>query len=486
MEAFSDLRMSHFLLDSHKIRNRIGELCRTELDTLSADYQTKSYYNHGGAFLWIERIGVDDRADSLLAVLRTVDGMGFTQRSFEVDDIGRDLVRMRTLDFDDDENSINNVMARLEFRLTKSYLRYVIGQRFGFVNPYYVYNRLDLLNGDDSLRRSNVYRRLFDIEIERPDERFIAAALRKVCNDSVSAFLREIQPDSKLYYRLKKELGNAEGSYDRMRILCNMERCRWRKSAMPDTTGKYIVVNIPAFTLYAKGGEDNMDMRIGCGALKTKTPLLISAINRMDVNPVWNIPYSIISKEVAPHAGDIAYFERNRYYVVEKETGARVDIEDLTAAMLKSGRYAVIQEGGEGNSLGRIIFRFPNNFSVFLHDTSSTGVFNRENRSVSHGCVRVQRPFDLAMFLLGDTDEWLMDKLRISMGLTPTTERGIRFMRSNPEAPRLVSSLKVKPDVPVFILYYTIFPDNDDRLTAFPDVYGYDRVMSNHIKPFIK
>lgn len=486
MEAFSDLRMPHLIFDSHKIRSRIGYLCRTDLDTISADYQTRSYYNNGGALLWIARIGIGGRADSLLAVLKTVDKMGFTKRSFDVDEIESDLSRVRNLDFDDGDNSINDVMARLEFRLTKSYLRYVIGQRFGFVNPYYVFNRLDLKDSDDSLRRTNVYRRLFDIDIERPDKDFAVAALRRVRNDSVGAFLRSIQPESGLYYSLQRELDGAADNSARMKILCNMERCRWRKTGMPDTTGKFIVVNVPAYSLYAYGGDDVMEMRIGCGAMKTKTPLLISAINRMDVNPVWNIPYSIISKEVAPHAGDISYFERNRYYVVEKSTGDHVDPEEMTPAMFKSGRYAVIQEGGEGNSLGRIIFRFPNNFSVYLHDTSSSGVFNRENRSVSHGCVRVQRPFDLALFLLGDADEWLIDKLRISMDMKPETDRGRKFMRREPEETRLVHSLKVAPAVPVFITYYTMYPGKDGSLCSYPDVYGYDKVMSNHIKPFMK
>ena len=141
-------------------------------------------------------------------------------------------------------------------------------------------------------------------------------------------------------------------------------------------------------------------MRAACGALKTKTPLLSSRINLMQVNPEWVMPMSIVSGDVARHGGDSAYFARHRYYITDRKTGKRLSPKSVTAGMLNSGNYRVAQEGGAGNSLGRIIFRFPNNFSVFLHDTSSPGVFKRDNRGVSHGCVRVQRPFDLAVFMM--------------------------------------------------------------------------------------
>ena len=266
-----------------------------------------------------------------------------------------------------------------------------------------------------------------------------------------------------------------------------MERCRWREKERQNRSGKYIIVNIPAFHLYAFAGDSVMDMKIGCGTRKTKTPLLTSAIERMEVNPVWNIPMSIIRNEVAPHAGDIDYFERNRYYIVHRESGEQISPEEVTAAMLKSGNYRVAQEGGAGNSLGRIVFRFANNFSVFLHDTSSRGFFARDNRGVSHGCVRVQRPFDLALFLLDKPDEWLLDRLRISMDIPPTTPRGLKYVANEDNSRELVRSLSVSPHVPLAILYYTIYPEpSSGRLVGYPDVYGYDDIICQDIKPYLE
>lgn len=483
IEAFAELRTPIYSLNSNKIRDKIVALCNSEGKRTVSDRYVCSYYAAKGDFLWIECFGVDERADTLIQYLKAVNEIGFSQSAFCVDDMECDLKRIRTLNFEGEKNDINTVMARLEYHLTKAFLQYTTGQRFGFVNPQYLLNRIDTL--DESSKTAPSFHRLFDINIERPNRAYFISALKKICNDSVAEFMKQVQPTDSLYYRLKQELGTTSQTDYRMKIICNMERCRWREIGHPKIKNKYIVVNIPAFHLYAFGGDSILDMRIGCGTKKTKTPLLTSAIERMDVNPIWNIPMSITRKEVAHHAGDIDYFERNHYYIVKRETGERVEAAGVTSEMLKSGAYRVSQEGGEANSMGRIVFRFANNFSVFLHDTSSKSVFSRSNRGVSHGCVRVQRPFDLAVFLLDEPDEWLLDRLRISMDIEPQTERGKKYIIDEDNSRKLVGSLQVKPHVPLFIIYYTIYPNEHGCLKNYPDVYGYDEIINQNIKPFL-
>ncbi len=485
MEAFSELKTSSYSLDPLLIRENIWHICRQDKDSTLADYRTRSYYLNHGTFLWIDRIGIDSRADSLLSVLGAVDEMGFTQRSFDVPLIKADLQRIRQLEFNDSANTINDVMARLEYRLTKAFLRYTTGQRFGFVNPYRVFNRMDPID-TDSTGKPYGYRKLFDLDVQRPGKSYFAAALRKIYNDSVSEYLKEVQPRDPLYHRLQRELQHTRSQPSRMRILCNMERRRWREPVPEGGGQKHVVVNIPAFHLYAYAADTVVDMRVGCGTLKTKTPMLASVIERMDVNPQWNIPMSIITKEIVNHAGDISYFERNRYYIAERKTGHRLDLSAVTADMLRSGAYRVTQEGGAGNALGRIVFRFKNNFSVFLHDTSSKDFFERGNRGVSHGCVRVERPFDLARFLLDSPDDWMLDKLRISMDIPPETSRGIRYVSAEEANRHLVSSLNVSPRVPLYIVYYTLYPEPGGSLKSYPDVYGYDKAIGQNIKPFMQ
>ena len=223
-----------------------------------------------------------------------------------------------------------------------------------------------------------------------------------------------------------------------------------------------ILVNIAAQQLWAVGADSVLNMKICCGATTTKTPLLCSTINYIQVNPEWIIPGNIIKTDVARHAGDSAYFVRNNYYVIERSSGDTLNPVMVSSDDLKSGRLRVGQKGGAGNSLGRIVFRFPNNFSVYLHDTNNRGAFSRERRTLSHGCVRVQKPFELACFLLPDIDEWAKDKLRISMDIRPETERGLIYISEHADAPRpfrLSTYHDVNPRVPVYIVYFTVYPN---------------------------
>lgn len=483
IEEFSDLRNSCYSLNSHRIRDYIITLCKEDKDSTIADFRSRSYYLNGGAFLWIDRHGVDSRADSLLSVLDNVAEIGFTKRSFSVKIIRRNLLRMRNLELNDSDQDINHVMARLEYNMTKAYLRYVTGQRFGFVNPRYVFNKLDVLQ-TDSLGNPTSYRKLYDVAIQHPGKRFFKIALRKIYNDSVSYFIREVLPKDALYRQYQALLHEGNLSEERRNmILCNMERRRWREAIRPHD--KYVMVNIPSFKLWAVDHGVMTEMNIGCGKRDTKTPLLSSVIYRMEVNPNWIVPMSIIRNDIAPrHGGSKSYFERNNMYIVEKGTGKRVDAAAVSSAMLQSGDYRVIQSGGEGNSLGRIIFRFPNSFSVYLHDTPHRDFFSNSDRGVSHGCVRVERPFDLAVFLLADKDSLIVDKLRISMDIPPHTPEGIELLNSGHKRP--VDLLRVKPGVPVFITYYTMYPDQNGHFETYPDVYGYDQVLTSCIKPFLK
>lgn len=258
------------------------------------------------------------------------------------------------------------------------------------------------------------------------------------------------------------------------KILCNMERCRWRQNDDPSKHKKYVVVNIPSFHLYAIDKDDTLSMRIGCGAPKTKTPLLNSYIKRMDLNPQWYVPRSILVKDMVHHAGNPGYFRSRNYFIQDRNSGQEVNPAHVTRAMLLSGQYVVVQRGGIGNALGRIIFRFDNNFSIYLHDTSSRGVFGREDRGVSHGCIRVEKPFDFAKFLLADKDEQLIQKINYSMTADSLSNRKL-----------IVGSVKVNPQVPLFITYYTLYPMAGGRIEDYPDVYGYDGVIYELLKKYL-
>jgi murein L,D-transpeptidase YcbB/YkuD len=298
-------------------------------------------------------------------------------------------------------------------------------------------------------------------------------------------FLAAAETDDSAYHALKRQLALDTTSEARNRTLCNMERLRWRDKKQAKQASRHIFVNIAAQQVWAVAPDSVINMRICCGKPSTKTPLLSSDIYRIEVNPEWGIPQSIFRGEVSGHAGDSAYFARRNYYITNG-SGQHVDPRNLSQADLASGRYAVRQRSGAGNSLGRIIFRFKNRFSVYLHDTSSPGVFKNDRRTVSHGCVRLQRPFEIAEFVLPNADEWMLDKMRLSMDLQPKTEQGREYKRTHTGAIRLVNNTSVEPTVPVLIDYYTRYPNpKTGDIETWGDPYDYDKIVLKAIKPFL-
>lgn len=227
-------------------------------------------------------------------------------------------------------------------------------------------------------------------------------------------------------------------------------------------------------------------MRIALGSLKTKTPLLTSKIKRMDFNPQWIIPKSIIKNSVRHNAGNTAYFNSHDYFIRQRSTGREVDPAIVTGDMLMSSDYLVIQRGGEGNSLGRIIFRFDNDYSIYMHDTSNRNVFSHTNRCVSHGCIRVEKPYDLAVFMLADKDESMMKKIDYSMTVKYGRHRTDDDDVNSPINRRMMlRSLKVEPQVPVFITYYTLYTDTNGTLVRYDDIYGFDPVIYQRIQKYM-
>ena len=504
MEAFSGLKAPAFVFDANEIVRHLHVMADADGGKTQADRLTSGYYKPGSRkhktdsilhkgnnsylMVWVDRLGVTAQADSLVAWLHGLADIGFSEQAFLVADIERDLQRMRSLDFDQHKNTINQVAARLEYRLTKACQRYCIGQRFGFVNPYRVFNYMDI-EKEDSLHRVVKYRGLFDIEMDLPDEAYFVQVLDKVRHDSLSAYLHQIQPTGKYYNELKDMLKQSATAADRQRVLCNMERARWRRHQPIADEGKRIVVNIPSYHLYAYGPDSVLEMRVVCGALKTKTPQLSSSIEYMEVNPQWVIPMSIIKNEVAHRAGNSAYFASHRYHIYNRESNQEVSPSAVSAAMLNSGKYRVAQEGGRGNSLGRIVFRFKNRFSVFLHDTSSPGAFQNVSRAISHGCVRVSKPFELAEFVLDAPEEWLLDRIRIAMGKTPQTDKGRHYVSTHEDEKqrqKLIGYVPVKPRVPLYIIYNTLWYDKDGVLQSWPDVYNYDEVLWQNLKTYVE
>ena len=473
-----------YALDTLALEQHLTHLLNADTSRWAADTTVRQRYADAGrieeAPLWFSRAGVSPHADSLLACLRREAPLnGLDTLAFFVPQIAADLDVVHQLAFDSVGQSINEVLPRLDYLLSKAYVRYTVGQRYGFVRPD------KLLNFRDYKTDGTGFARLFDYAVKAPDYQ---EALQTLASGDRMGYLMASQPTASLYKTLQTQLAKAADADTRLCMAVNMERCRWQMER-PDGRERHVLVNIPAQQLWAVSPEAILPMRICCGAVTTKTPLLHSEISHIQVNPDWIIPQSIVRGEVVSHAGDSAYFARHRYYIVDRQTGDTLDPKDIDGDQMTTGNYRIGQKGGAGNSLGRIVFRFANNFGVYLHDTSNRGAFERERRALSHGCVRVQRPFDLACFLLPDADEWLLDRLRISMDIRPETDQGQEYLRDHADDPRplrAVSYQDVTPRVPVYIIYYTAYPNPETgAFEQWPDLYGYDKAISRGMSIFL-
>jgi murein L,D-transpeptidase YcbB/YkuD len=234
-------------------------------------------------------------------------------------------------------------------------------------------------------------------------------------------------------------------------IELTLERLRWIGAA---PRGRWIAVNIPEYRLWAL--EDDrvaISMAVVVGRTVTGTPVFVDAVEAVELNPYWNVPRSIAAKELYPRlARDPAWLESERMELI----GAGDLRGEALREALARGTARLRQRPGADNALGRLKLAMPNAHDVYLHDTPSSAAFARTRRDFSHGCIRLQRPLELASFVLAGRPEGGPEALRAAIG---TGERRV---------------LRVAPPVPVMILYATANVGEDGRLRFLPDVYGHD------------
>jgi len=482
MQDIQEWILPEYSLKSRHIRNEIERLTLGE-PKMYADIFTRRYYTEKGRFIWITRHGIGKNADTLLAYLSNVEKDGLKLSSFLVSKIEKNLQELR--DREQSKEDVNKLMGQLEFQLTKAFLRYAAGQRYGYTQPSHILNNIE---SEKSYPEAS-QRHHFGISIEAATDSFYLHALHEAQTENFGNFLNELQPKVSLFKTLKQDYLTAKDNKNEERARLariNMERARWR---YPRPQGKYIWVNLAGFELTAVNEEKDsiLKMRICGGAIAHKSPLLVSKITKLELNPYWNIPPSIIRHEIAPlHTGDTTYFARHHYTIIDKRTRNTVNPSSLSASQLNSGQYVIRQENGGGNSLGRIIFRFPNDFSVYLHDTNTPSAFRLATRAVSHGCIRLEKPLDLAFFVMEDADSIMQDKIRMQIGKKPLTQWGKKFREDNPQTEERPKN-KVYPidtNFFVFLDYYTLYPNTEGILEEHPDNYHYDTIIEKALDSF--
>ena len=193
-----------------------------------------------------------------------------------------------------------------------------------------------------------------------------------------------------------------------------------------------------------------------------QTPIFKSKIDHVVFNPTWTVPPMILAKDILPAVRkDPGYLAKKRLEVLDRNgkpvDPASIDWKSVTASKFP---YLLRQGPGPDNALGRVKIMFPNPYFVYLHDTPSKALFEKEERAFSSGCIRVERPLELAEKLLDDPKTW--NSAAIAQAIADGTTRTVRLP---------------KP-VPVLLMYWTIVPSDDGHTVFKRDPYGRDRRLA--------
>ncbi len=360
---------------------------------------------------------------------------------------------------------------------------------------------------------NTAYRKIYRYFDEFSSDSLATILQHAFTTDSIAQAVQAIQPQNIHYKKLQKALENYvlgtpinhdsiqtvyfgkdtvwTSTFENYRKGClALQKLRWS-----NVTGKqYIFINIPSFTLdLVQENRLACTHKIICGTVENQTPELNSRLKQIRLFPDWNVPYSIATKEILPAVKrNVGYMARHHYEVLDRKGNVlNPDSVPWKRYTEKSFPLRIRQTPGYHNSLGIIMFYFDNMSSVYFHDTPAKGLFGREFRSFSHGCMRLQNPLDFANILLKFDSGILSlpkDDLQ-EMGIYQTQmQKRDKFDRAKDSTAvqrvfkkRLQEKEKyfynIKKNIPIYIRYLTAFCREDNTLGFSPDFYRRDAVL---------
>jgi murein L,D-transpeptidase YcbB/YkuD len=254
---------------------------------------------------------------------------------------------------------------------------------------------------------------------------------------------------------------NVPISFRIKQIMINMERLRWFPDQVEDD---FLLINIPEYKLHVfENKQKVMDLKVIVGKEATRTSIFKGNISQLILNPYWNVPTSIVRKEMLPKLKrNSNYLSKNNMELLSGNTiidPSTVNWNKYTSSI----PYSIRQKPGDDNALGKMKFIFPNNFSIYLHDTPSRSIFNESKRAFSHGCIRVENPMKLAQYILRNNQKWNSDNLQ-----------------SKIESKKTIS-IQIKPTLPVYIVYFTAWIGNSGEINFRNDLYNMDSQLEKEI-----
>jgi murein L,D-transpeptidase YcbB/YkuD len=267
----------------------------------------------------------------------------------------------------------------------------------------------------------------------------------------VEAFQTEngLKPDGVVGKASIRKMTGGDSAADKVaKLEVALEQARW----LPvDLGARHVFINQPAFQVYYyEDGAEKFSMRTVVGSKANQTYFFQDQVQTVEVNPYWGVPQSIIVNEMLPKLrNDPSYLDRMGYEVA---VGGRAVPSSSVNWYGSTAGVSVRQPPSGDNALGELKILFPNSHAIYMHDTPSKSFFKKDMRALSHGCVRLAEPRKMAAAVLGVSEE----------------EVGKEIAAGRNKA------LSVKADIPIYVAYFTAWPNKDGKVEYFDDVYGRD------------
>ena len=311
-----------------------------------------------------------------------------------------------------------------------------------------------------------------------------------------------LTPDGIMGYKTYKVI-NASPKDNINQVKANMERQRW--FTRPNE-GAYVYINLPVYEVAMHWEDSVKTMRVCIGknlpdnydALvkeytdsgwlyklpkNLETPQIASKITYMVINPTWTIPYSIIRNEMWWRlVRDPAYLSREGYKVFRGKTEVNGDTIQWSKVNRNRIPYRIVQNPGPKNSLGTVKYMFNNPFSIYLHDTPSKSAFNKTQRAVSHGCVRLQDPILFGEYLTQNSKEYDADDFRIMMGYPPRDPERLKDYDPTDSTAAIqkleeTTIVRLEKPMPLYLDYRTVYYDREWKLHFCYDIYDQNKLI---------
>jgi murein L,D-transpeptidase YcbB/YkuD len=385
------------------------------------------YAARADAPLWVSQKGLTEKGAAVVAEIMKAGDWGLDAAEFKLPQVPNAAVA--DLSADD--------VAEAELAISLAILKYARFARGGrIIDP-------------TLLLSSQLDRKPQLLDPERVFSEIAAA-------DAPDAYLRGVHPKQPQFEKLRQQYLATRNKALAERIRANMEEWRW----MPDDLGEvHILANVPEFMVYLyKGDKPIHTERIVVGELGKQTTIFSRNLKTVVFNPMWRVPESIKVRELLPNLRRGGSLFRQWDLELQTKDGQALDYRTIDWGNTDIRNYEVVQPPGRKNVMGVVKFTFPSQHTIFMHDTVDKWMFAQSVRTLSHGCMRLRNPMKMAEMVLAEDKGWDAQKVDAEQ----------RDGGRNRE-------IVIEKKIPVHLVYFTTWVDDDGKLRTFNDIYGHEK-----------